>query len=106
MVINGIQIIIIFICPTFNRLILFMCMGYYYKIINKIKDTECTGKTIKYTNIAQNIWLIAISCMLIDYLCIIPINLHAISHILLGISISLIFDTLCIIRTSVLFTIK
>jgi hypothetical protein len=106
MVINIIQIIILFICPTFNRLILFMYVGYYYKIINKIKDTECTGKTIKYINVAQNIGLIAIGCMLIDYLCIVPINLHAISHILLGITTSLIFDTLCIIRTSVLFKIK
>ena len=95
--INGTQIIILFIEPNLNRLILFMYAGYCYKIIDNIKNAECTDKTLRYITIAQKFFGMAVCCWLIDYLCFMQINLHAMWHILIGLSASFIFDALRII---------
>jgi hypothetical protein len=95
--INGSQIIILFINPTLNRFILFMYAGYCYKIIDNIKNAECTDKTLRYITIAQKFFGMAVCCWLIDYLCFMQINLHALWHILIGLSASFIFDALRII---------
>lgn len=105
-VINGAQIIILFVNPSLNRFILFMYAGYCYKIINHIKNTECTDLSLKHINIAQKVFIMAVCCWLIDYLCVLPINLHALWHVLIGVSATFIFHGLRVISSNSLPTIK
>lgn len=98
--INGTQIIILFINPNLNRIILFMYAGYCYKIIHHIKNTTATDLSLKYITNAQNVFIMAVCCWVIDYLCFIPINLHAMWHILIGISASYIFNALRIVSNN------
>ena len=104
--INGAQIIILFVKPTLNRFILFMYAGYCYKIINNIKNTECTDLSLKYINIAQKVFIMSACCWVIDYLCVIPINLHALWHVLIGVSATFIFHALRVISSNNLSIIK
>jgi hypothetical protein len=104
--INGAQIIILFVNPTLNRFILFMYAGYCYKIINNIKNTECTDLSLKYINIAQKVFITSACCWVIDYLCVIPINLHALWHVLIGVSATFIFHALRVISSNNLSIIK
>jgi len=97
---NGTQIIVLFINPNINRFILFMYAGYCYKIINHIKNTTSTNLSFKYITMSQYIFIIALTCWVIDYVCFISINLHAIWHILIGISTSYIFNALRIVKNN------
>jgi hypothetical protein len=104
--INGAQIIILFVNPTLNRFILFAYAGYCYKIINHIKNSECTDLSLKYINIAQKVFIMSACCWVIDYLCVIPINLHALWHVLIGVSATFIFHALRVISSNNLSIIK
>ena len=104
--INGTQIIILFVNPTLNRFILFAYAGYCYKIINHIKNNECADLPLKYITIAQKIFMMAVCCWLIDYLCVLPINLHALWHVLIGVSATFIFHALRVISNHDLSIIK
>lgn len=97
--INGAQLIVLVINPNLNRIILFMYATYCYKIINHIKNNTCNDVSFKYITMSQNVFIIAVCCWLIDYICFIPINLHAMWHILIGISASYIFNALRIVSS-------
>lgn len=96
--INGTQIILLFINPNLNRLILFMYAGYCYKIINHVKNTTNIDLSVKYITISQYVFLVAIFCWVIDYLCFIQLNLHAVWHVLIGITAIYIFNALQILH--------
>lgn len=97
---NGAQILVLFINPNLNRIILFMYAGYCYNIVNHIKMVAPTDLSFKYIITSQNIFIIAVCCWIIDYICFIPINLHSFWHIFIGISVSCLFKTIQIINIS------
>ena len=82
-IVNIIQILSMFVCPQYNRFILFFYGVWCWRIVDHIKKT--CNETYYYISLTQLSFLISVISWLIDYIfCVKNINFHALWHIFIG----------------------